>query len=52
MLTGHAAHDVHSRVYDHVGNVPMRLLKDELEMLQYPEVFQALNTKGQRDEAA
>lgn len=44
MLTGHAAHDVHSRVYDHVGNVPMRLLKDELEKLQYPEVFQALKT--------
>jgi hypothetical protein len=52
MLTGHAAHDIHPKVYDHKGNVPMKLLKDELEKLQYPEVFHALTTKTQADKAA
>jgi integrase len=44
MLTGHSARDIHSKVYDHKGNVPMKWLKNELEKLQYPEVFQALKT--------
>ena len=39
-------------MYDHVGNVPMKLLKDELEKLQYHEVVQALKTKTQTDKAA
>ena len=30
----------------------MKMLRDGLERLQYPEVLQALNNKGQSEEAA
>ena len=53
MITGHASTGgVHSRVYDQRERVPMKLLQEGLERLQYPEVLFALNHKGQRDEAA
>ena len=52
MLAGHAAQGVHGKVYDHRERVSIKLLKDGLERLQYPEVLQVLNNKGQREEAA
>lgn len=52
MLVGHAAQGVHGKVYDHRERVPMKLLQAGLEKLRHPEVLQALNSKGQREEAA
>lgn len=49
MLAGHAAQGVHGKVYDHRERVQMKLLKEGLERLQYPEVLQALNNEGQDD---
>lgn len=51
MLAGHAAREVHGKVYDHRERVSMRLLQDGIERLRYDEVQQALNN-DQRDEAA
>lgn len=42
MLAGHAAQGVHGKVYDHRERVPMKLLQDGLERLQYPEVLKLL----------
>jgi hypothetical protein len=50
MLTGHASHDVHGKVYDRRERVPMKLLQDGLEKLQYPEVLKRLSA-GSSDSA-
>jgi len=52
MLTGHAAQGIHGKVYDHRERVSMKLLHEGLEKLRYPEVHQALETKGQSEEVA
>lgn len=59
MLTGHAAQGIHNMVYNRRERVPMKLLQEGLEKLQYPEVLQTLRgaaqtlkAKGQREEAA
>jgi integrase len=52
MLTGHVAQGVHGKVYDHRERVPMKLLQDGLERLQYPQVLQALNPMGESEETA
>ncbi len=36
VLVGHAGQDVHDRIYNH--GVPLKLLKEGLERLEYPEV--------------
>lgn len=46
MLTGHASHDVHRKVYDRRERVPMKLLQEGLEKLQYPEVMKRLPAAG------
>lgn len=57
VLVGHAGQDVHDRIYNH--GVPLALLQEGLEKLQYPEVIQALlsvaqalNNKAQTVKAA
>jgi len=49
-LVCHAGQDVRDRIYNH--GVPLPMLRDGLERLEYPEVLQALKIKGQRDEAS
>ncbi|MDR4470374.1 MAG: hypothetical protein MRJ68_19105, partial [Nitrospira sp.] len=49
-LVGHAGQDVHDRIYNH--GVPLPMLKDGLERLEYPEVVQALVSKPKTDKAA
>lgn len=41
-LAGHASQGVHGRIYDHRQRVPMKLLQEGIERLQYPSVMQAL----------
>jgi integrase len=50
VLVGHAGQDVHDRIYNY--GVPLLLLQEELEKLQYPEVCQALKIKTHTDKAA
>lgn len=52
MITGHASQGIHGQVYDRRERVPMRLLQEGLERLQYSNVLQALNNGRQREEAA
>ncbi len=52
MITAHASQGIHGQVYDRRERVPMKLLKEGLEKLRYDEVLEALNNKGQREEAA
>lgn len=51
MITGHASQGIHGQVYDRRERVPMKLLQEGLERLQYDEVLQALNNKDHREEA-
>ena len=48
-LTGHSAGNLHE-LYVHKDLISMKTLQDGLEMLQYPEVLEALNNKGQKEE--
>lgn len=50
-LVGHSAGNVHEQ-YVHKELLSVETLKEGLEKLQYPEVVQALNSKGQREAAA
>jgi integrase len=51
MITGHASQGIYGQVYDRRERVPMKLLQEGLERLQYDEVLQALNNKDHREEA-
>lgn len=52
MITGHASQGIHGKVYDQRERVPMKLLQQALEKLEYSEVCQALNNKARTDKAA
>ena len=52
MLAGHAAQGVHGKIYNHRERVPMKLLQEGLERLQYPDVLQALNNSCQTNKTA
>jgi integrase len=42
MLTGHAEHDVHGKVYVHRENIRLSVLRDNLNRLRYDDVVKAL----------
>jgi hypothetical protein len=42
VLAGHAANNVHGKVYEHRELLPIGLLQDGLERLRYDEVTKAL----------
>jgi integrase len=43
MITGHASQGIHGKIYDQRERVPMKLLQDGLEKLQYSEIMKRLS---------